>query len=98
MAKEYAKDFYNSSAWKKTRMAYISSKFYICEECGKPAEMVHHIVPITPKNISDPKITLSFENLMALCNECHSRKHKAAEIDRRYFFDDDGRIIYPPIF
>ena len=38
MAKEYAKAFYNSEAWKKTRKAYYDSKGGMCERCQKEFE------------------------------------------------------------
>ena len=37
MAKEYAKDFYNSPAWKKTRKAYYIFQRGQCERCGQKA-------------------------------------------------------------
>ena len=36
--------------------------------------IVHHKVPLTPKNINDDKITLSFDNLRYDCKECHDRE------------------------
>ena len=76
------------------RDAYLKSKGGLCEECyrkGKivPAEEVHHIVFITPDNVNDPNITLNFSNLIALCRECHRRKHGT---QKRYDIDEWGRI------
>ena len=56
MAKEYAKRFYASKAWRDTQKAYMQSKHYVCERCGKPAVIVHHKTYISPKNINDPNI------------------------------------------
>jgi 5-methylcytosine-specific restriction endonuclease McrA len=92
MAKEFAKSFYNSAAWKKTSKAYASSKFYICEKCGHQGYIVHHIIYLTPQNINNPEISLSFKNLMYLCLECHNRIH-AKKDDRVMTFDAEGNLI-----
>lgn len=104
MAKEYAKGFYNSSAWKRTRKAYYSFRRGQCERCkaeyeeGKrslaeinPGSIVHHKEYITPDNLSDPTIALSFENLELLCDYHHNNEHKAKP--KRYLFDSNGNII-----
>jgi len=42
MAREFAKAFYKSAAWKKTR-EYIFNKYHgLCVNCGNPGEEVHH--------------------------------------------------------
>lgn len=98
MAKEYAKSFYKSRAWKKCRDGYMKSKYYICEKCGKPAAIVHHKRFITPMNINDPSITLSWDNLQALCADCHSqihnRKHQITTKESK--FDENGNLIKSP--
>ena len=33
--KAWAKSFYLSAAWEKTRAAYLMSQDYICERCGQ---------------------------------------------------------------
>lgn len=104
MAKDYAKAFYNSDAWKQTRNAFYKHARGICARCQKefeegkrsledmqPGRIVHHKKHITPANINDPKITLSFDNLELLCDEHHNRHHKGK--GRRYTFDKDGRIV-----
>lgn len=93
MSKPYAKSFYESKQWKKTRQAYLISKNYICERCNGYADMVHHKKYITPATINNPNMTLSFDNLMALCNDCHNKEHKSKKADRRYKFDESGNII-----
>ncbi|BFK26971.1 MAG: HNH endonuclease [Blautia producta] len=104
MAKEYAKAFYNSDAWKKTRAAYYKHCGGICERCMrefkegkrsledvKPVKIIHHKKHITPKNINDPRITLSFDNLEGVCDDHHNKEHKAKV--KRYRFDKQGNII-----
>ena len=68
----------------------------LCEDCLKqgkitPAEEVHHIKELNPMNISDPCITLSYSNLVALCRSCHRKRHGHYE-DRRYTIDEFGRV------
>lgn len=67
----------------------------LCEDCAKkgkvtPAEEVHHIKFITPENINDPNVTLNWNNLVALCRECHRKRHGARQ--RRYDVDEWGRV------
>lgn len=76
MAKEYAKAFYNSTAWIKCKNSYIKSVFGLCERCGKPGYIVHHKKHLTPNNINNPDITLNHDNLEYLCLECHNIEHK----------------------
>ena len=105
--KPYAERFYGSEAWKKTREAYKKSVGGLCERCLKkglynPAEIVHHKVHISEDNINDPKITLAFENLEALCRECHEEEHggdtrearrKWTEKGKRYTIDSCGNVV-----
>ena len=95
MAKEYSKSFYNSIAWKECRESFLKSRNYLCEECLKkgiltPASDVHHIIEITPDNITNPRITLNHKNLKALCKECHNREHSSKT--RRYTIDKHGHV------
>lgn len=100
MARKFAQQFYNSKAWQKTREAYKHYAGGICERCYrdgmiKPGELVHHIKPITPENINDPNITLSFDNLELVCADCHAQEHKeiyARRRKRRYIVDPDGKV------
>lgn len=92
--KEFAKGFYKSKAWQRTRAAYISSVSGLCEDClrkgiYKPGEIVHHIIPLTQDNISDASIALSWDNLRLVCRDCHGEAHKTK---RRYRVDDAGHV------
>ena len=94
--KEYAKGFYTSRAWAECREAYRKSVGGLCEACLKKGiitagEIVHHIKPITPKNISHPDITLNWNNLRLLCRDCHAEAHEKNQ--RRYVVDEMGRVI-----
>ena len=57
----------------------------------QPIRIVHHRKYITPDNINDPLVTLSFGNLEGICDEHHNKEHKAAKA--RYSFDKDGNLI-----
>ena len=93
---EYAESFYKSQAWQECRDSYIKSVGMICERCSKkglmtPAEIVHHKKPITLRNIDNPDITLNFDNLMAVCRQCHAELHK--KVFHRYTVTIDGKVI-----
>lgn len=95
--KEFAKAFYLSMAWKNTSKAYRQSVAGLCERCKAkglivPGEIVHHKIHLTPENISDPDISLNWNNLECLCRECHAEVHGARE--RRYKLDAQGRVIF----
>ena len=81
MAKEFARSFYGSQAWKDCREAYAKSVHYLCENClrkgiYKPGVIVHHKIELTPINIKIPEIATGFDNLEMLCRECHQEEHK----------------------
>lgn len=93
--KDFAKDFYKSRAWQDCRNGYMQKVNGLCEDClavgvYKPAQIVHHIVELTPENIGDPNISLSWSNLRAVCRECHAKAHGARP--RRYQVDELGRV------
>ena len=68
------------SEWRKIRARYIAAN-PLCEACLRegrlrPAEHVHHIVPLRGSNDN------SESNLMSLCQHHHSSIHMA-ELNRR---------------
>ena len=93
MAQDYAKRFYNSTAWKKARALYLTSQLNICEDCGGIACIVHHIKHITPANINNPEITLNQNNLKAVCVDCHSAIHAGRTKLSGIAFDEIGNVI-----
>ena len=65
MARDFAKGFYKSKAWKDCRAAYFKAARGLCERClskgiYKPGEIVHHKEHISPDNIHDPKVLLDW--------------------------------------
>lgn len=80
----------------------------LCERCARmgkltPARLVHHKIPLTPNNISDPNIAVNPDNLEALCYECHDDVHRALGVgygggrgvpeEPRVGFDEFGNVI-----
>ena len=97
----WAERFYKSYAWQQCRDAYAKSVGGLCERCLQrglytPGEIVHHKIHLTPGNITDPKITTSFDNLCLLCRTCHEEIHKRPRSFMRYTIDKDGRVITFP--
>ena len=93
--REFAKEFYLSQAWKETRKAYAASAGGLCERCRAkglivPAEIVHHKIHLTPDNITDPNVALAWDNLEALCRQCHGDAHK--KVRKRFTISNDGKI------
>lgn len=96
MAQEWAIKFYNSTAWEKCRLAYIQSVFGLCEKCGRPGVIVHHKEKLTPVNINDPNVTLNWDNLEYLCQDCHNREHGNASTAEGLMFDEKGDLVEQP--
>ena len=68
----------------------MSSKAYICERCGRPAVICHHKKWLDGSNVKDPETALSFDNLEALCIECHNTEHG---LNRNItIFDEAGNV------
>ena len=89
----FAHDFYMSWPWIKCARAYKASKGGLCERCWSkglivPGEEVHHKVRLTPENISDPSISLSWDNLELLCKNCHLEEHSKT----RWRADEMGHV------
>lgn len=93
--KEYARSFYKSAAWRKCRSSYFSFRHGLCERCLGPGKIVHHKEYITPENINDPNITLNFNNLELLCQDCHNREHheKYSPVVEGVMFDEEGNLV-----
>lgn len=73
----------------------------------KPAEIVHHIIEIDPITIERPEIALNFDNLEAVCRECHNelhenrgrlakvneKKRERRDASNRYKIGENGKIF-----
>ena len=69
----------------------------VCERCYsigemRPAKVVHHIIHLTPQNINDPHVTLSFDNFQRLCQDGHAVVHSGL-VQTRARFDSDGNLV-----
>lgn len=93
--------FYVSRKWRKCRKAFANSKGNLCERCLKkgiiepgskerPLE-VHHKIPLTDENITDPKVSLNWENLELLCKTCHDKERERKA--KRWKVGADGRVF-----
>lgn len=90
--------FYKTKAWERCRAAYLSSVGGLCERCKQegrivPAEIVHHKIYLQEENYQDPSIALNFDNLEALCQNCHNQEHFKEKIERRWSFRDGSLTI-----
>ena len=106
LARDFAKSFYASPAWKRNRRLYmempVDTPFGIvppgmCERCYEagelvPAKVVHHVIHLSPTNINDPNVTLAFSNFQRLCQDCHAKVHGGSG-ETRARFDANGNVI-----
>ena len=70
---------YNDSRWKKIRNLYIK-EHPLCEKCMEkgvvtPAQDIHHVKSPFKDNEVNMNLLLNYNNLMALCRECHGDIH-----------------------
>jgi len=72
-SRDRERDKYYGSRWKQIRAAFIRANplCEVCREEGRltPAAIVHHKAKLTEGGTND------WDNLQALCSECHSRLH-----------------------
>ena len=108
----FASRFYGSPAWKSCRDAFRKSRGKLCERClargiinagskENPLQ-VHHKIKLTPDNIDDPSITLNWDNLETLCQDCHAAEHphsfpvKPRKNNDRWSIGENGEVIVKP--
>lgn len=68
--------FYNSPEWKALRQAKWVDADGLCEMCRakgiiRAAKEIHHKIPIE----EDWSKRLDYDNLIALCSDCHNQQH-----------------------
>ena len=92
--------FYVGWTWRKCRKAFAKSKGNLCERClrrgiieagskNRPLE-VHHKIQLTAENVTDPKVSLNWDNLELLCKTCHDQEKERKE--KRWRVGPDGRV------
>lgn len=96
--KPWAASFYNSDAWRECRRSFLEYKSNLCERCSTDenpvlSKVAHHKVHLTKDNVSDPMIALSWDNLEALCQDCHNKEHHKKERKAGYTFDANGNVV-----
>ena len=103
----FAHKFYHSKEWKGVRDMVWDRAHALCERCAekgevKPADVVHHVIPLNPDNVDEPDVSLNPDNLMALCHECHTEVHQELGIGKmnglekeepRVGFDGEGNVV-----
>jgi len=101
------KPFYKRKPWQDVRSFVLDRSHGLCERCLKkgivrPADVVHHIIPLNESNVDDPSISLNPEKCMALCHCCHTEVHQELEIgalngprkeEPRVGFDSEGNVV-----
>lgn len=93
MAQIWAREFYNSKAWRNLRARLIVENNFLCAECGESylkesAQLVgHHIKELTPENINDYNISLNPANIKIICRKCHDKAHE------RFSFDGGQKVF-----
>ena len=99
MAKWFSESFYKSGRWERTRQAYIATVNGLCEVCKDqgvltPGKILHHVIELSPDNIHDPEITLNWDNLQYVCQDCHNKIHHSGQVTREgLIFDSSGNIV-----
>ena len=105
VAKEFAKSFYESKAWKRCRRSYIAGRMMIdggtCEVCKEnPGYILHHKIILTKENINDPNVSLNWSNLRWECKACHDAEEGHGVSNKRagllVAFDAEGQPIPLP--
>jgi len=103
----FAHKFYHSKAWQNVRSIVWNRAHGMCERCAErgelvPADVVHHKIPLSPENMNDLSISLNADNLIALCDACHTEVHQELGIGAmngakpekpRVTFDADGNVV-----
>ena len=92
--------FYESKTWRDCQKAYMTKVNHLCERClargrYEPARIVHHKVHLTAANLGDPELMYGFDNLEALCIDCHNTEHRRSEKAKRWKFVD-GELVTKP--
>lgn len=84
--------YYQNKAWKRLRQWFMRNHL-ICEDCmfegrSVPAENCHHKVPFSwfVDDKDRMNALLDDENLVALCEECHHKRHK--QLKRPFNFEE----------
>lgn len=83
--------FYQSKEWQQLRQVKWVAENGLCELCRKngiikEAKEIHHVEPIT-ENWSK---RLDYDNLVALCSDCHNAQHERISPLQKFLKDWDN--------
>jgi len=94
-----AKQFYNSTAWRKMREFIYKRDDGLCQPCLElghytVGDIVHHKVEL----MDDWELRLDADNLVTVCIKCHNAIHKGdgsttGAIPNGCMFDEFGNLI-----
>ena len=93
MAQAWARQFYNSKAWRQLREKLVVESNFLCADCGESylkdsTQLVaHHIKELTPQNINDANISLNPANIKIICRKCHDKAHD------RFSFSPEQKVF-----
>ena len=77
--REQKNSFYDSKAWRETRLAKLRMD-PVCEQCWKrPATVVHH----KQKLKEHPELAFTYSNLESVCESCHNKETAKENAERR---------------
>ena len=70
----------------------------LCERCLArgllvPAVIVHHKEHLTEESYKLPEVSLNFDNLEALCQDCHNKEHFKNREAKRWKVEN-GKLLY----
>lgn len=90
--------FYKSMKWRRCANDYLDSVNRLCELCIAenkitPAKIVHHKVHMNEYTVQDESFAYGFENLQAVCLDCHNKIHFGNKVEKRYTVVDGNLII-----
>jgi 5-methylcytosine-specific restriction endonuclease McrA len=65
-----------------------------------PGKIVHHKIVLTSENIHDPTVSLNWDHLEYLCQDCHNKEHHgddyAVTMDGLEF-NEYGELVASPL-
>lgn len=77
----------------------MDSQHHICERCGGLAVICHHKEWLNRRNVKNPMVAYNWDNLEALCMDCHNKEHfgDSGNTDKSIIadglkFDEKGNI------
>ena len=69
--REFKREIYGTTKWKKLREKALLRDLYTCQICGAQAEEVHHVISLKENS----KKAFDLNNLLSVCRDCHFAIH-----------------------